>query len=871
MGEHSKMANRIKPKRSLTGAKVPDNLEQHELAINVPDKKVYIGGVAGAAILIGDYNHAPNPFDQELNKASSVTFSTVTNGAITLVNTKGNSGQYFTSNGDGTTKWSTPSAGQTLVDGNKTLQYGINQDNTIYFPAATVGANGSAIRTATNEPFSIISYNDTGAGTLYKFQFQNSGITFPDKTTQTTAFVGTATTAAGLSQTLSIASGGTGVTSGTGSGSVVLNTNPTFVTPILGTPQSGNLVNCTFPIFNQNTTGTASKATTVTTNANLTGIVTSVGNATSIANGAIGNALLANAAVASLSGVNTGDNAVNSLYSGITGNITHTGDVTDTSGVIKVTKINNVSLAGLTTGILKNTTTTGVPSIAVAADFPILNQDSTGKSAGLSVVLNVASGGTGVSASTGSGSNVLNTSPTLVTPILGTPQSGDLKNCTFPVLNQNTTGTSSKANTVTTNANLTGIVTSIGNATSIAAGAIGNSLLANAAVANLSGTNSGDNAANTLYSSLVSNVNHTGDATGATALTVVKINGTLLSGLATGILKNTTATGIPSIAKAADFPILNQNTTGTAAGLSTTLAIASGGTGVTVSTGSGSNVLNTSPTLVTPILGTPQSGNLANCTFPNLNQNTSGTAAGLSTTLVVASGGTGLAAVGASGNVLTSNGSVWTSSTPASAGNVLTGSITAYGGSIAPAGYLECNGASVSSTNYPALHKVISNKFGGQEWTGLPGYNFNLPRLQGRVMVGTGFNEDGSQYRNVGTQGGTQFKTIGLNSLPNHAHSIYDPGHAHSGTTNYANANHTHGTHHENSGISITGSTGGGTRIAYSQVYGINAYSQENGYAHTHTFGTANAGAGLTINAAGSGLPLDIMPLYLTVLYIIKT
>ena len=33
------------------------------------------------------------------------------------------------------------------------------------------------------------------------------------------------------------------------------------------------------------------------------------------------------------------------------------------------------------------------------------------------------------------------TSPTLTTPVLGTPASGDLSNCTFPTLNQNTTGT----------------------------------------------------------------------------------------------------------------------------------------------------------------------------------------------------------------------------------------------------------------------------------------------------------------------------------------------------------------------------------------------------------------------------------------------
>ncbi len=50
--------------------------------------------------------------------------------------------------------------------------------------------------------------------------------------------------------------------------------------------------------------------------------------------------------------------------------------------------------------------------------------------------------------------------------------------------------------------------------------------------------------------SKVTNATHTGDATGATALTVKGINGVALSGLATGILKNTTTTGAPSIAVA---------------------------------------------------------------------------------------------------------------------------------------------------------------------------------------------------------------------------------------------------------------------------------------------------------------------------------
>tara|TARA_R110000772_G_scaffold1566_9_gene5375 strand:- start:18583 stop:19551 length:969 start_codon:yes stop_codon:yes gene_type:complete len=76
------------------------------------------------------------------------------------------------------------------------------------------------------------------------------------------------------------------------------------------------------------------------------------------------------------------------------------------------------------------------------------------------------------------------------------------------------------------------------------------------------------------------------------------------------------------------------------------LAVTSGGTGVTTSTGSGANALATSPTLVTPALGTPTSGTLTNCTFPTLNQNTtgsSGSCTGNSATATSATTATNLA------------------------------------------------------------------------------------------------------------------------------------------------------------------------------------------------------------------------------------
>jgi hypothetical protein len=45
--------------------------------------------------------------------------------------------------------------------------------------------------------------------------------------------------------TLAVTAGGTGVTTSTGSGNVVLSTSPTLTTPVLGTPTSGTLSNCT--------------------------------------------------------------------------------------------------------------------------------------------------------------------------------------------------------------------------------------------------------------------------------------------------------------------------------------------------------------------------------------------------------------------------------------------------------------------------------------------------------------------------------------------------------------------------------------------------------------------------------------------------
>ncbi len=55
------------------------------------------------------------------------------------------------------------------------------------------------------------------------------------------------------------------------------------------------------------------------------------------------------------------------------------------------------------------------------------------------------------------------------------------------------------------------------------------------------------------------------------------------------------------------------------------LPVVNGGTGVATSTGTTNVVLSNGPTLVAPLLGTPASGNLSNCTnYPNVTQSVAG-------------------------------------------------------------------------------------------------------------------------------------------------------------------------------------------------------------------------------------------------------
>ncbi len=110
------------------------------------------------------------------------------------------------------------------------------------------------------------------------------------------------------------------------------------------------------------------------------------------------------------------------------------------------------------------------------------------------------------------------------------------------------------------------------------------------------------------------------------------------------------------------------------------------------STGTGDIVRATSPTLTTPILGTPSAATLTNATGLPIVGGTTGTlsvarggtgATSLTANNVVLGNGTSavqFVAPGSSGNVLTSNGTTWTSAAPAvSSVNGLTGAVSMTG------------------------------------------------------------------------------------------------------------------------------------------------------------------------------------------------
>lgn len=95
-------------------------------------------------------------------------------------------------------------------------------------------------------------------------------------------------------------------------------------------------------------------------------------------------------------------------------------------------------------------------------------------------------------------------------------------------------------------------------------------------------------------------------------------------------------------------------------------------------------------------------------------------------------------------------------------GAVLPGTIVAYGGTVAPTGYLMCDGSLYSRATFAGLFAIIGTNFG----TGDGMTTAGLPDLRGRFPLGVAASGTGS------TLGGTGGAIDHTHTGPSHTHSV---------------------------------------------------------------------------------------------------
>jgi len=88
------------------------------------------------------------------------------------------------------------------------------------------------------------------------------------------------------------------------------------------------------------------------------------------------------------------------------------------------------------------------------------------------------------------------------------------------------------------------------------------------------------------------------------------------------------------------------------------------------------------------------------------------------------------------------------------------GTVVAYAGATAPAGWLMCDGTSYKKSLYPALAAVL----------GVTGENFTVPDLRGRFLMGTSASHPRAQT------GGEEAHTLTEAEMPAHAHPVIGRG-----------------------------------------------------------------------------------------------
>jgi hypothetical protein len=501
-----------------------------------------------------------------------------------------------------------PGTGETgkiyvALDTNKTYRW--SGSAYVYITSGAVDSVGgyTGVVTATNLLDALKTVDGTGSGLDADLLDGNSAAAFYLATNPSgyTANTGTVTSVSGTGTVAGLSLSGTVTTSGN------LTLGGTLSTPVStindSTTVGQNLVKLTNPsaisFLRVNADNTVSSLDAPT-------FRTAIGAGTSSTSGT----------VTSVGGTGT----VSGLT--LTGTVTSSGSLT-LGGTLAVTASNFASQTANTFLAAPNGTA-GTPTFRTiaAADIPTLNQNTTGTASNVTSTVAIANGGTGATtrqdamdalAGAVTSGQYLRGNGTDV--VMSAIQAGDV-----PTLNQNTTGSAgSVANTLTIGTGLSGTSYNGSSAVTIAidstvATLTGTQTLTNKTISGSSNTLSNIGNASLTNSSITVNgsaislggsatvtANTTNALTIGTGLSGTSFNGSSAVTIALASAYGDTANpygsksannflaapngtaGVPTFRAivAADIPTLNQSTTGTAANVTGTVAVANGGTGAT--------------------------------------------------------------------------------------------------------------------------------------------------------------------------------------------------------------------------------------------------------------------------------------------------